>query len=72
MMRVGQATVAVKTELTILMSWYKVTNRDMNMILLGVSLGLKTQGVSIPDLELALSTEQPNLFLGKGAQLDEQ
>ena len=71
MMHVGAPHMAIVAEVTVLMSWYKVTKKDMNMILLGVSLGLKTQGVIIPDLELALSTEQPEIFLGKGVKLHE-
>ena len=52
--------------------WYRFKGEELSMVLLGVSLGLKSQGIVIADLELAIGTGQPEIFLGKEVTLNEQ
>lgn len=51
-------------EIAALTAWYALTDRELYLLLLGTSLGLKANNVVIPDLELAIVSQKPELFLG--------
>lgn len=55
----------VIAEVALALSWYRMSKSEVNFVLLGASLGLKSQGYIDPNLELAIATGKPELFLGK-------
>lgn len=63
--QVVQTAPIIVAELQLTLAWYKMSKRELLFILTGVSLGLKARGEVLPDLELAISTGEPELFLGK-------
>lgn len=69
---VTNPSVFIVTELLLAMSWYRMSKAEVNFVLLGVSLGLKAHGYSDPNLELAIASGKPELFLGKEGSYHEQ
>lgn len=63
--QVAQTASIIVAELLVTMAWYRMSKQELLFILTGVSLGLKAKGEVIPDLELAITTGEPELFLGK-------
>ena len=52
-------------ELLSVLSWYKMSKSELVFVLTGVSIGLKVQGITDANLELAITTQMPEIFLGK-------
>lgn len=61
---VTPAALAVIELLTVL-SWYKMTKSELVFVLTGVSIGFKCQGIVDANLELAITSQMPEIFLGK-------
>ena len=62
---VEKPVALAREELLNVLTWYKVTKQELNYVLTGVSIGLKCQGITDANLELAITSQMPEIFLGK-------
>jgi hypothetical protein len=62
----------ITSEIVATLAWYRVTKTELNFVLLGASLGLKSQGITDPNLELAITSGQPEIFLGTEVRYEQE